>query len=286
MTLILDGIDEIIDNHLQLEDPDRFGTRSPKYFAKQAYLDLSSLSRPPNLKLLGCVQEMMQKIRSNEKLSLRPHNGKARDWDWVQALGVADQNTSLERLLEMLIMKSSQKTDGSFWANQVPTSNRFEGSNARRIDLIKKLPDDSDAYQFIELKFGNADQNWGSNHPLFASFKILKYGLLYLLSREKMLVNETYKLANAKHVELVVLAPVKWFGTEDRLRNFSWLVEGINEGLKSLLPEDSAVKMSFRFYGITQDATDDLIGLLQSPSIQWEQSQWTGERFVNSWLAL
>jgi len=286
MTSILDGVDEIIDNNLQLEHPTRFGIRSPKYFTKQAYLDLSSLSGPSNPKLRGCVQEMMEKIRSNAELWQRPYNGQARDWDWVQALNVSDQSTSLEKLLEKLIVKSSEKNEGSIWANQVPTCNGFEGSNARRIDLVRKHPDDSDAYQFIELKFGNAEQNWGSNHPLYAAFEILKYGLLYLLCREKNLINEKYKLAKAKQVDLIVLAPIKWYGTEDRLLHFSWLVDGINDGLKMLLPDDSAIKMSFHFCGITQDATEDLVTFLSRSPIDWEQSQWTGERFVDSWIVL
>ncbi len=286
MTSILDGVDAIVDNHLQLDDPTRYGSRFPKYLTRQAYLDLSSSNKVRKPTLQGCLQDMMEKIRSNSNSFLQPYNRQASDWKWNQACEVAEHSTSLEKLLEKLIIKSSQKSESSMWANQVPTCNGFEGSSPRRIDLARKIPSETDAYEFIELKFGNADQNWGSNHPLFASFEILKYGLLFLLSREKNLIKDSYDLAKAKRVELVVLAPVDWYGANEQLHSLAWLVEGINNGLRSLLLECSDLTMNFSLRGIKRDTTEELLGFLSSPPIDWEQSRWTCESVVDSWIEL
>jgi hypothetical protein len=99
----------------------------------------------------------------------------------------------------------------------------------RSIDVVQHIQ--GDEYRFIELKVG-------SGQPLYATFEILGYGLLYLLARQHGRRGDgTHDVMVASRIELVVLGPDSWFrykestgGPVSRF-DFEWLQGRINEGL-------------------------------------------------------
>jgi hypothetical protein len=95
-------------------------------------------------------------------------------------------------------------------------------------------------YELIELKFGT-EENSGSDHPLFAAFEVVQYGLMYLLFRRRHFeqLESHHHLLRANRVRLIVLAPARWYSFKRRGDpvltpfRFGWLADQLSEGLQA-----------------------------------------------------
>jgi len=124
----------------------------------------------------------------------------------------------------------------------------------RAIDLGHDRGDG--VFEFIELKYGSAKRNFGSDHPLYAAFEILKYGLLFAHARNNQLIEDAKPLSKATTIHLQVLAPAGYYEFRTRGRdgeeafNLRWLESAINNGLASL---PRGVTFDFQFQQFTPD---------------------------------
>jgi hypothetical protein len=250
---ILNGLDNLIDKWLGIDGDARFGTAgSPAFHSKTAAIALSSnggpLGQPASRSVADpLIPKLLDRIDANWK-SLGSQRRSSANWVLRKALNLNAESNSPEKVLEKTIVRL---LDGT-WFNQIPTcsgmAQREEGK--RSIDLGHDLG--NNAFEFIELKYGSAEQNFGVNHPLYAAFEILQYGLLFAHARAEGLCPEG-TLRNAKAIHLRVLAPSGYYrykerGGDTKRFEFGWLEAAINSGLG---PLKSPVKFDFCFQEFT-----------------------------------
>lgn len=162
------------------------------------------------------------------------------NWRWFHPkCDHAAENSSPEVTLERAIVRAAKSQDREDWSNQVPiASGMIAGSGDRRraIDLVHRRG--PDAFDFVELKVG-------SDNPLYAAVEILKYGFVWLLSREHraQLGYDGKPLVGASDVRLSVLAPHPYYSG----LALDWLEAGLSEGVKALGTERQEVRLSFAF---------------------------------------
>ena len=181
---ILSGVDSLIDSWCGLSDPARYGTAdAPRYASTQAAIDLSEHGGPlgtgsgdPDTTTL--FQQVLEQIgRNHAAAGSKPATSPV--WSLRKMLDLNVGSKSPEKILEKLVAMLLDDT----WSNQVPTSSGLvEGADTHRnVDLVHDCGNGT--YELIELKYGSADQNFGSNHPLYAAWEVVLYGLLYLHAR-------------------------------------------------------------------------------------------------------
>ncbi len=174
------------------------------------------------------------------------HLPSRENWRSESQTTLSPQNRSPEVLLERAIAILGEREILEGWFNQVPVaSGLVDGSADGRaaIDLVHRRDDRA---TFIELK-------WESDTPAYAAFEILRYGLAYLFSyinRESF--DYTKKpLMQVKEVSLRVLAPRTYYADGD----FTWLGEGIDHGIRTLVAQETsgALSMDFGFLAFPAD---------------------------------
>lgn len=162
------------------------------------------------------------------------------NWRWFDPkCDHAAHNSSPEVTLERTIVSGAQSHGRTDWSNQVPIASGMiagGGDRRRAIDLVHWRG--SDAFDFVELKVG-------SDNPLYAAVEILKYGFVWLLSREHRarLGYSGKAIVEASDVRLSVLAPHPYY---DGLA-LNWLEAGLSQGVKALGAERQEVRLSFAF---------------------------------------
>lgn len=162
-------------------------------------------------------------------------------------------STSLQTILEILVVSLL----GDQWSNQVPTPSDLVPGTARNpaIDLVHDCGNGE--FEFIELKYGTAEQCYGPLHPFHAAWNIVLFGLLYAHDRLHWPPADSRPLLAAKKIRLVVLAPEGYYshrqhgGYEGAAYQLAWLEGAINKGLASL-PLDG-VAFDFGFQKFTTD---------------------------------
>jgi len=165
----------------------------------------------------------------------RVMGGSWENWRWKKNLKFTPRADVDEKTVEKLIAANC----GECWVNQVPTASGLLDRTSEthcNIDLVCRVGEHS--YEFIELKYDDAT-------PLFAAFELLKYVLLFLVSRERREVlrysYEQSPLIWARSLNLVVLAPHEYYAPF----SFKWLESEIETALKSL--SDAEVALGFAF---------------------------------------
>lgn len=239
---ILAGLDDLADTWLGLQGNSGFG-RPPAYTSRTAAIDLStkggSLAQGDAVTVdTHPIQNMLACIDSNWK-RLGSRSPSAMVWELRKATHLADNNESPEKVLEKLIVLLLDDS----WFNQIPTCSGM----ARRREAQRSVDLGHDCgngeFEFIELKYGTVDKNFGANHPLHAAIKVLQYGLLFAhamtngLCRDR---SDSNPLLKATVVHLRVLAPSGYY----RGFNFQWLENSMNAGLGLL---EAPVKLDFQF---------------------------------------
>ena len=162
------------------------------------------------------------------------------NWRWFDPKWqYAPHNLSPEVTLERAIVAAARSENREDWSNQVPIASGVitgGGDRRRAIDLVHRRG--PEAFDFVELKVG-------SDNPLYAAVEILKYGFIWLLSREhrEHLGYKDKCLVRASDVQLSVLAPHSYYEG----LNLGWLAEGLTEGLRILGIESQGIHLSFAF---------------------------------------
>jgi hypothetical protein len=198
-------------------------------------------------------------------------SSRGRNWVWrdkVPPYLTESREVALER---RLAQRSSER-----WTCQMSTSSglRLGVRDSRRaIDIVQRSQENE--YRFIELKVG-------SDQPLYATFEVLGYGLLYLLARQHGRRGDgRHDVMAASRIELVVLGPDSWFSYKESSGGpvsrfgFESLQERINEGLAAEVRArgcDGLNEMSLRFvvFHDTPTIEDDVTAIeaLFSPELR------------------
>jgi hypothetical protein len=226
------GVDDLIDRALGVTDVGK----SPHYVHKTAALRLRL--KPKSLDTPKLFQQILRRIQTN---LAAPHarwqnmGGSEENWRWDKKLIFSLRQTIDEKTMEKLVALDC----GEDWVNQVPTASGLMNKNSDKhcnIDLVHKTGER--CYEFIELKLDDST-------PLFAAFEIVKYSLLFLISRMR---REEFKyslelnpLLWASSVHLVVLGPPEYFTPF----SLEWLEEEIDNGLISLSTPEIACRFTF-----------------------------------------
>jgi hypothetical protein len=229
MSKVFAGVDDLIDGVLGVT---AIGTRSPHYRNKTAALSLDS--KPASLDTPRLFQKILSRIQTNleaPEARWRTLGGSEENWRWEKKLKFTSKKE--EKTIEKLIAASC----GDCWVNQVPTASGLLDETSEthcNIDLVKKTADNS--YEFIELKYDDTT-------PLFAAFEILKYALMFVISRERRedfnYSDERNPLLWARTVNSIVLAPADYFAPY----SLRWLEKELNSALSRL----STPELAFRF---------------------------------------
>ena len=169
------------------------------------------------------------------------------NWRWTKNLKWSPRAEVDEKTIEKLISQEC----GPDWVNQVPTASgllNHAGEKRCSIDLVWRIREAE--YEFIELKYRDSwrireaeyefiELKYRDSTPLFAAFEVVKYGMLYLLSRKHIsLLGYTMAfnpLLWAKVVHLVVLAPPEFY-LQYKLK---WLEDDLLSALECLSHDDS-----------------------------------------------
>lgn len=243
MGAIFDGVDDLIDRSLGVG---HIGT-PPHYRHREAALSLSA--KPASFDVRALLEAITNELFRNWSVGqeIRPRRASSENWRWEKKLWISSANTSIEKRCEKLIAAQC----GEDWVNQVPTaSGLITGTNERHcnIDLVHRAG--THAYEFIELKYDDGT-------PLFAAFEILKYGLLYMFSRDFMkelgYSAEEKPVLAARSIHLRVIAPGDYYAKF----HMNWLEEGINAGLRSF---GTGYRMDFRFESMSWPHDGDVVG--------------------------
>jgi hypothetical protein len=153
--------------------------------------------------------------------------GSRKNFRWHEPqTNLAAHNPSREVTLEREFIRACQKAGRLDWSNQVPVVSGIAGSRAdkrRAIDLVHRPADGS--FEFIELKVD-------SDTPLYAALEVVRYGLLWLLSREAKtaLGYSANVILNAPALRLTTLAPLTFYAS----RTPPWLAAELNRGILTL----------------------------------------------------
>jgi hypothetical protein len=237
MSTIFEGVDILIDQHL---DVLRVGT--PPHHRHRACLKRLN-GKPESFEVSNLLKGIASILKANWEKNGRRHGSK-QNWRWKKQLYIRDANQSREKQFEKAIVAKC----GQEWVNQVPTASGLTSSIAGKhcnIDLIHRLPDET--CEFIELKYD-------SDTPLFAAFEILKYGLLYVFTRQHLndlTVSLETDLFALNQVHLRVIAPAIYY-SDCRL---DWLALEINRGLAGALSkEDFGMDLKFESICWPRDA--------------------------------
>jgi len=231
MPTIFEGVDILIDQHLDIL---RVGT--PPHHRHRACLKRLN-DKPENFEISKLLKGIASILKTNWEKNGR-RRGSKENWRWEKQLYIRDANQSREKQLEKAIVAKC----GQEWVNQVPTASGLTNSTAGKhcnIDLIHRLPDET--CEFIELKYT-------CDTPLFAAFEILKYGLLYVFTRQHLndlTVSPETNLFTLNHVHLRVVAPASYYSG----CRLEWLLLEVNRGLADALSKED-FRMDLKFESI------------------------------------
>jgi hypothetical protein len=228
---ILTGIDALIDQYLGLAS---IGS-DPQYHHKRSAHHLTA--KPSSFDGTALIPAMLRKIEENwleARLNGERRFGSRKNWGWEKQPYISDHNSSAEKVIEKAIARECDDD----WVNQVPTmSGLLDGYSEKHcnIDLVHRLSHGQ--FEFIELKID-------SNTPLFAAFEVLKYGLVYVFSRQhaaELGYDPANALLNATSVTFSVLAPTDYYVGYD----LRWLEAELSNALHEV--GKPGLTMNFRF---------------------------------------
>ena len=233
MSKVFVGVDGLIDLALGVQ---RVGSSAPHYRCKRAALLLRS--RPASLKTPELIEQIRCRIQANltsPEARWRVLGGSWENWRWKKNLTVTPRAVIDEKTVEKLIAADC----GDCWVNQVPTASGLVDKTSEthcNIDLVSRIGEHS--YEFIELKYDDGT-------PLFAAFEIVKYALLFLISRERRddfkYSHERNPLIWARAVDLIVLAPSGYYAPY----SLRWLQDELNAALSRMFTPELVLRFAF-----------------------------------------
>lgn len=269
---IFEQLGEAIDTHFGFHNDPRFGTRPNRYGNTTACVAiLERYSESNNVDVDKCISGAILKILellANHVKELR-YNQDTSDWKLARALEIADRNKSLEKRLEKCVVQASEEHNQK-WFNQIPVCNSFFGGSPRRIDLVRQKTEYD--FDFVELKFGDQQNRWGSDTPLYAALEIVTYGIFFAIARLLQLIPTAFPLRAAKNVRLTVLAPEGWYSRFGNTRQIRRLGKEFNSAVADLNLEPETL-FAFSFLSIPAIKSQKINDLLNSspPSFDLDQ---------------
>ena len=218
---------------------DRLSIASIKH---RSALQRLSADPPEAFDGVGFVRALFERVAENWLGCIGALAGlpSRENWRWFDPkCDHAARNSSPEVTLERAIVSAARSQGRTDWSNQVPIASGMiagGGDRRRAIDLVHRRG--PDAFDFVELKVG-------SDNPLYAAVEILKYGFVWLLSREHhaRLGYEGKLLIEASDVRLSVLAPHSYYNG----LALDWLEAGLLRGVMALGADRQEIRLSFAF---------------------------------------
>ncbi|MBA3454215.1 MAG: hypothetical protein H0T42_14060 [Deltaproteobacteria bacterium] len=240
MQPILDGVDDLIDEALQVSNVGA----APHYKHKTSWNAVASRTALVDWHRL--LERAAQRIQNN-------WDGEAcrgkENWRFTRNPTIDPENTSPEKRIEKGIVVHC----GDSWANQVPTCSGVNNGNERHrcIDLAFM---EGARVELIELK------DTAGNNPLFTAIEVLIYGLVYRFSRvnrRALGYSETNNplMFAPDHIELKVLAPTEYYRKYDA-SGLAGLESGIKTGLGKLLLDGYGLTFGFEQFDLVHEIAD------------------------------
>lgn len=262
VTSILDGVTELIEEWLGIAGVPKFG-KTPLE-SKTAAIELSQSGGRLNgaatdqVAAAKLAKSVLTTIEKNYNTMGRQFRGES---NWLVRTAPIDNGNVFEKRLEKLLV-----TNLATWFNQVPTCSGMAHmeEGGRRVDLGCPIePPEAGGFELIELKFGDATRNFGSDNPLYAAFEHFQYAALYIICRQLLEGGKSFKdtqLLTARRIDWIVWAPRGFY--RYRLRgqanDFEYCYEWLERVLTSALQEAAKVvkdppQMRFRFCAMTPE---------------------------------
>lgn len=217
---ILTGIDELVDDWLNIEAKGK-----PPHYRHRAAANELTRRETPITGTRAFLEASYARIHSNWLAAIDAGytNPSKENWRWKRHQSLGPNNRSPELKLERAIVNAC----GENWSNQMPTASGLTGPATDKraaVDLVTR--EDPTKYSMIELKVN-------SNTPLFAAVEIMKYGLLFLWSKNNQEVlgyeQKLQPILAAKTVTLGVLAPADYYSNFELTNMASALNGGLVE---------------------------------------------------------
>lgn len=259
---ILKGIGDLVDDWLELDPKGK-----PPYYRHRVAAKALSQRNSPITGTRAFLDAAYAKIHENWDTN---ETGYAKpsieNWRWKRHLELGEMNVSPELQLERAIVNAC----GDDWSNQMPTASGLLGPATDKrvaVDLVHR--EDATTYSFIELKVA-------SDTPLFAAIEILRYGLLFVWSKNNQ-ENLGYYVGaqpviTANTVTLGVLAPSSYYERYD-LTNLAY---ALNNGIAEF-GEQHNVTLVFGFSQLGADYAPDLQPEHVRSAINYRSRIWIGE---------
>ena len=217
---ILKGIDELVDGWLEVAPKGQ-----PPHYRHRAAANELTRREAPISGTAAFLEASYEQIHANWMAAIDAGytNPSKENWRWKRHQSLGADNSSPELTLERAIVV----TCGEDWSNQMPTASGLVGSATDKrsaVDLV--LREDPTNYSFIELKVN-------SDTPLFAAIEILKYGLLFVWSKNNQEAlgydAEQQPILAADTVTLATLAPPEYYSQFDLANVAAALNDGVVE---------------------------------------------------------
>jgi hypothetical protein len=241
MAEIFKNVDELIDASLGVK---HIGSKSPHYRNIASGKNLTR--KPAGFNCEDLLEAILNQMRRNLRLAQErdERSPSAENWRLEKKPFISERNRSQEKICEKRIVTIC----GDDWFNQMPTaSGLINGTSEKHCNIDLVLQHAVDEYTFFELKYEDST-------PLFASFEIMKYGLLYVLSRERasqLGYSSSLRVLAARLIHLCVLAPASYYSPY----NLRWLQEEISQALSHLHTE--GYRIDFTFQSMSWPGTDN-----------------------------
>ena len=250
---IFDGLDEIIDTFLGIDETWISGRSRLRYEHKETLLQLCKGVGQQNVncrKLIDTLFVQVNQTWDTLAPNYTPRPPSPENWRRRENRYVDPDRNLDEVVLERTI---TQVTDGNWW-NQIPVDQTLLGvRRGKVIDLVHRDGPEGKDFEIIELKTG------GNYSPLSATGQVLKYGIVYAFYRNlyRQLFKEepAAELLKSSRITLVVLAPWKFYKP---FENCDWLARlevSLDKALHGFSKdhENTLPKMGFRFQTFPKD---------------------------------
>ena len=261
---VLDGIENLVDDWLKTEPKGQ-----PPYYRHRAAANELTRRDSPITGTQAFLDASYARIHNNWLAAIDAGYTKPskENWRWKRHLDLGPENTSPELKLERSIVSCC----GDNWSNQMPTASGLTGPATDKraaVDLV--LREDATTYSFIELKVG-------SDTPLFAAIEIMRYGLLFVWSRNNQAqlgsAQTIQPVLAANTVTLSVLAPASYYDKFD----LTALASALNDGVVEF-GERQNLDLSFEFCELGTDYSPDLAPELTRSAINDRRRVWDATR--------
>jgi hypothetical protein len=276
---ILDGVTELIEEWLGIAGVPEFKKRPIK--SKKAAKKLSERGGRLNGAATdqGAAAELAKlvvtKIKKNVVTIGRQFHGGT---NWKVRQAKTDNGNRFEKRLEKLLVNNYPE-----WFNQVPTCSgmAYKKEGKRSVDLGCPIePPEIGGFELIELKFGKATRNFGSDNPLYAAFEHFQYAALYIICRQLLEDGhasfDDTRLLTARRIDWIVWAPQGYYRYRRQGQtnvfdyHYKWLERVLTSALQELAKtlKYPPPQMRFQFCAMTPE----LEAILASDEKSAEQS--------------